>query len=59
MTVRIKEVYWTTGQYDLVAIVEAVSGDVLAKALLPVCAAGNVRTTTMRAFDQDEFTALP
>jgi len=56
--VQVKDIYWTTGQYDLIAIVEAANGEALAKALLPLGAAGNVRTTSMRAFDQDEFTRL-
>ena len=56
--VRIKDIYWTTGHYDLVGIVEAADFETLSKALLPLGAAGNVRTTTMRAFDQDEFTRL-
>lgn len=56
--VTIKDIYWTSGQYDLVGIVEAADYETLTKALLPLGAAGNIRTTTMRAFSQNEFTAL-
>jgi uncharacterized protein with GYD domain len=56
--VRIKDIYWTIGPHDLVGIVEAPNGEKLASALLVLGAQGNVRTTTMRAFDRDEFTRL-
>jgi uncharacterized protein with GYD domain len=53
--VRFVDIYWTAGQYDLVGIVEAPDGEALAAALLQVGAAGNLRTSTMRAFDADEM----
>jgi uncharacterized protein with GYD domain len=56
--VQLKDLYWTMGQYDLVGVVEAADDETLTKALLPLGAAGNVRTTTMRAFSQDEFARL-
>lgn len=56
--VRIKDIYWTLGDHDLVGIVEAADDESLTKALLALGAAGNIRTTTMRAFSQDEFTRL-
>jgi uncharacterized protein with GYD domain len=46
----VKDVFWTLGQYDAVAIVEA-PDDVSATALgLSVAKLGNVRTQTLRAF---------
>jgi uncharacterized protein with GYD domain len=56
--IEIKDIYWTIGPYDLVGVVEAPSGEVLTKALLALGAGGHVRTTTLRAFDQDEFSRL-
>lgn len=56
--VRITDIYWTIGPYDLVGVVDADDDEALTKALLGLGAAGNVRTTTMRAFGQDEFTHL-
>jgi uncharacterized protein with GYD domain len=55
---RIKDIYWTIGPHDLVGVVEAADDETLTKGLLSLGAAGNVRTTTMRAFTQDEFTRL-
>ncbi len=52
---EIKDVYVTTGQYDVLLIAEAPDGDVMAKFALAVGAWGNVRTTTCRAFTEGEF----
>jgi uncharacterized protein with GYD domain len=56
--VRIKSIYWTIGPHDLVGIVKAPSDEKLTSALLKLGAQGNVRTTTLRAFDKDEFADL-
>ena len=49
------QLYWTLGQYDLVAIVEA-SDDISATAFaLAVGAQGNVRSQTLRAFSGKEI----
>jgi uncharacterized protein with GYD domain len=53
--VDLKEIYWTQGQYDLVAIIEAPDDESIAAAMLGVSAHGNSRTTTMRAFDRNEY----
>jgi len=46
----VKDVYWTLGQYDIVAVVEA-PDDVTMTALgLNTGRQGNVRTQTLRAF---------
>ncbi len=52
---ELKEIYATLGSYDIVAIAEAPDDKVMAKFLLSVGAAGNIRTTTMRAFTGTEF----
>lgn len=53
--VTVKEMYWTLGQYDLVATVEA-PDDITGTALgLSLGAQGNVRTQTMRAFGPAEI----
>jgi uncharacterized protein with GYD domain len=55
MGLRFKDIYWTLGGHDLVAIVEAPDGETLAAALLRLSSQGNLRTTTMRAFSADEM----
>jgi len=56
--VKIKSIYWTIGPHDLVAIIKAPSDEKLTSALLRLGAQGNIRTTTMRAFNRDEFDQL-
>lgn len=52
------QIYWTLGNYDLVAIIEA-SDDASATAFaLAIGAAGNIRTQTLRAFDRDEMNGI-
>ena len=53
--VTFKDVYWTLGQHDIVGVVEAPDDESLAAALLRLGSQGNVRTTTLRAFDQNEM----
>ncbi len=43
--------YWTIGSHDGVLILEAPGDEVAASILLALGASGNVRTTTLRAFE--------
>ncbi len=52
---ELKAFYLVMGQYDAVAISEAPNDDVVAKLVLTTAAMGNVRTTTSRAFTEDEY----
>jgi hypothetical protein len=54
----LKNIYWTQGPYDLVAISEADDEEAATAFLLALGAQGNVRTMTMRAFDRDEMTRI-
>ena len=56
--VAIEAVYWTLGGHDLVAVMTAPDGETFAAALLQLAGAGNVRTQTLRAFDEGEFGAI-
>ncbi len=56
--VEIKEVYLTSGDNDLLIIVDAPNGDNVAKFALALGALGNVRTRTARAWPQSEFQKL-
>lgn len=47
--------YLTMGAYDLIAIIEAPSDEVVAKFVLTLGKTGNVRTTTVKAFTESEF----
>jgi uncharacterized protein with GYD domain len=56
--VRFIDVYWTLGEHDIVAVVEAPDDETATAALLAVSSQGNLRTKTMRAFSPDEMRAV-
>jgi uncharacterized protein with GYD domain len=56
--VEIKQLYLTSGEHDLVVIVESPSGDNVAKFALATGALGNVRTSTARAWPESEYHKL-
>jgi uncharacterized protein with GYD domain len=56
--VEIKETYVTTGESDLLAIVESASGDHVAKFCMAIGSQGNVRTRTVRAWSQADYAKL-
>jgi uncharacterized protein with GYD domain len=47
--------YMTMGQYDLATLMEFPNDEAAAKLALQIGMAGNVRTTTARAFTEDEY----
>ena len=53
--VTIKEIYLTSGESDLVTIVDAKDGEAVAKFAMALGAAGNVRSKTARAWPEAEF----
>lgn len=52
--VSVRDIYWTSGQYDMVVITEG-PDDALSAVLLSVGRLGNVRTQTLRAMDLEAF----
>jgi uncharacterized protein with GYD domain len=54
----IEQVYWTVGPYDLVTIVEAPDDESATAMLLELGTAGNLRTTTLRAYDREEMSSI-
>jgi uncharacterized protein with GYD domain len=55
---RVRELLWTVGEYDIVAVTEFPDDEAGTAALLQVGSLGNVRTNTMRAFNADEMGAI-
>lgn len=56
--VEIKQIYLTTGDADLVVMVEAPNGDAMVKFSMALGMQGNVHTRTARAWPADEFMKL-
>ena len=55
---RVVGQYWTIGSHDGVLVLEAPTEETAAAVLLHLAAGGNVRTTTLRAFDWAEAQEL-
>ncbi len=55
---EIKDIYLTTGQYDLLVIIDLPDADSMAKFALTIGQQGNIRSTTVRGFTEEEFLNL-
>jgi uncharacterized protein with GYD domain len=55
---NLEQAYWTVGAYDMVTIFEAPDDEAMSAHLLEICSLGNVRTTTLRAYDEEEMSAI-
>ncbi len=58
MGITIKEVYLTSGEDDLVVMVDTPNGDNVAKFAMALGSQGNVRTRTVRAWSESEMQKL-
>ena len=56
--VTMKDIFWTLGRYDVVAIFEAPDDASMTAFGLALGAAGNVRTQTLRAFSREEMNGV-
>jgi uncharacterized protein with GYD domain len=52
---EMQQLYMTMGAYDLVAILEMPNDEAAANFALKSAAAGNIRTTTLKAFDEAAY----
>lgn len=52
---ELRDFYMTIGAYDMVVTIEAPDDDSMAKFALALGTAGNVRTTTLKAFTEESF----
>ena len=55
---KLKAFYMTMGEYDYVAIAEGPSDEAALLQLIGLGAAGNVKTKTLKAFTEAEFTEI-
>jgi uncharacterized protein with GYD domain len=53
--VEYKALYMTSGDADLIAVVDTPNGDNVAKFVLALASRGNVRTRTCRAWSETEY----
>ncbi len=55
---NLEQIYWTVGPYDIVAFGEAPDDESVSAFTLELGSGGNVRTTTLRAYDQEEMSSI-
>ena len=53
--VKFRSFHMTLGQYDGIASVEAPNDEAVAKFMLTLGSSGNVRTTTLKGFTEQEY----
>jgi uncharacterized protein with GYD domain len=53
--VNVRDVYWTLGAYDGLLVLDAPDEQTVTRVMTDLGALGNVRTQTMRAFDENEI----
>ena len=55
---RVRELLWTIGAHDIVCILDVPDDETLVSLLLQVGALGNIRTTTLKAFDARQMDGI-
>jgi uncharacterized protein with GYD domain len=55
---KLEQAYWTVGPYDMVAIFTAPDDEAMSAQLLEIGSLGNVRTTMLRAYDEEEMSGI-
>jgi uncharacterized protein with GYD domain len=55
---EVKDIYLAMGAYDLVLVTRFPDADAVAKFALRVAATGNLRTTTLQAFPEEQYRSI-
>jgi uncharacterized protein with GYD domain len=55
---KIHGFYVVMGEYDYIAVADTINDETAAAFSLALSSLGNVKTTTLRAFDQEEFAKI-
>lgn len=56
--VKLSNIFWTNGEYDMVIVSEAADDAAISAFGLMISSAGNVRFQAMKAFNRDEMNAI-
>jgi uncharacterized protein with GYD domain len=54
----VKDIYWTLGSYDLVAILDAPNEETAMALLLATGSMGNIRTQTLKVFSAEDMKSI-
>jgi len=55
---KVQSLYWTQGEYDIVTVAEFPDEQTAMAQLLAIGSLGNIRTETLRAFNESEMEAI-
>jgi uncharacterized protein with GYD domain len=55
---QVRQLVWTLGEYDVVAVTDFPDDETATAVALQTGVLGNLRTTTMKAFDADQMSAI-
>ena len=53
--VKVKEILWTMGRYDLVLVIDAPNDETISSLTLALSMSGNVKTETLKSFTAQEM----
>ena len=53
--VKVREILWTMGRYDLVLVIDAVDDETMSRLALGLGMLGNAKTETLKAFSAQEM----
>ena len=56
--IKVKDTYWTMGQYDAVLVADAPNDEAITTWALSGGSLGNIRTQTMRAYSAEEMNKI-
>jgi uncharacterized protein with GYD domain len=56
---QVRQLVWTLGEYDIVVVTDFPDDETATAVALQTAALGNIRTTTMKAFDAEQMSAIP
>ena len=58
VNVKVREIHWTMGRYDVVVVADAPDDETISRLTLTLGMLGNVKTETIRAFSAQEMSTL-
>jgi len=58
VNVKVREIHWTMGRYDVIVVAEAPDDETISRLTLGLGMMGNVKTETLRAFSAQEMNQI-
>lgn len=58
MKVKVRQIHWTMGRYDVVVVLEAPDDEAVSRLMLGLSALGNMRSETLRAYSAQEMAQI-